>query len=152
MNEIATATPPLPAVDYAEMTRIMIEEIRAHGRPVTGWAAGQQVLVLTTIGAKSGVPRSVPLKYSRDGDAWIVTASKSGAPTHPAWYHNLRKDPTATIELERESIRVRATTATGAERMRLWDQHVELHTGIAEYPSRTERVIPVVILERTETS
>lgn len=141
-----------PNLDYQQMTRVMIAEIREHGRPVKGWAAGEQVLVLTTTGAKSGQPRSAPLKYTRDGDAWIVTASKSGAPTHPAWYHNLLKDPTATIELERETIRVLATTAEGAERQRLWDQHVELHTGIAEYPKLTDRIIPIVVLERAEAT
>ena len=77
-----------------------------------------------------------------------MTASKGGAPTHPAWYYNLLADPTATIELDLQTIKVRASVAEGAERQRLWDQHVAIHTGIGEYPRKTDRVIPVVVLER----
>ena len=84
-----------PVADYHEMTRILTEEIRQYGHATSGWFVGQQVMLLTTTGARSGVARTVPLAYSRDGDAYVVTASKGGAPTHPAWYYNLLADPTA---------------------------------------------------------
>lgn len=151
MTESITEAETKPQPDYAQMTRVLIEEIREHGRPVTGWAAGAQVLVLTTTGARTGLLRTAPLNYSLDGDAWIVTASKGGAPTHPGWFYNLLKDPNATIELERETHPVRATLLTeGAERQRLWDQHVAIHVGIGEYPKLTDRVIPIVVLERSD--
>ena len=141
---------PVPAPDYHEMTRILMAEIRESGRPQTGWFVGRDVFLLTTTGAKSGEPRTIPLAYSRDGDDYVVTASKGGAPTHPAWYFNLLADPTATLEVDLESITVRASVAEGAERQRLWDQHVAIHTGIGEYPSKTDRIIPVVVLEPIE--
>jgi deazaflavin-dependent oxidoreductase (nitroreductase family) len=139
---------PVPEPDYHEMTRILMAEIRETGRPQTGWFVGRDVFLLTTTGAKSGEPRTIPLAYSRDGDAYVVTASKGGAPTHPAWYFNLLADPTATIEADLQTIKVRASVAKGTERQRLWDQHVAIHTGIGEYPSKTDRIIPVVVLER----
>ena len=74
---------PAPVPDYQEMTRILVSEIRESGHATSGWFVGQQVLLLTTTGAKSGEPRMSPLAYSRDGESYIVTASKGGAPTHP---------------------------------------------------------------------
>ena len=137
-----------PESEWEEATRIMTEEIRRHGRPMTGWFAGGQVLLLTTVGARSGAARMAPLAYTRDGDRYVVTASKGGAPTHPGWYHNLVADPIATIEVDREKFQARASVADGAERQRLWDQHIAVHPGIGEYPKKTTRVIPVVVLER----
>ncbi len=141
---------PVPAPDYQEMTRILMAEIREYGHPRTGWFVGRDVFLLTTTGAKSGEPRTIPLAYSRDGDRFVVTASKGGAPDNPAWYRNLLADPTATIEVDLETIKVRASTAEGAERQRLWDQHVAIHVGIGEYPAKTDRIIPVVVLERVQ--
>ncbi len=137
------------SVDWNEATRAMIDEIRTHGRPQTGWRAGQQVLLLTTTGAKSGEARTSPLAYSLDDGSFVVTASKAGASTHPAWYHNLLSEPKAVVELDRERIPVEATLLPeGPERQRLWDQHVAIHPGIAEYPKKTDRVIPIVVLRR----
>ena len=89
---------PVPEPDYHEMTRILTAEIREYGHATTGWFVGRDVFLLTTTGAKSGEPRTIPLAYSRDGETYVVTASKGGAPTHPAWYFNLLADPTATIK------------------------------------------------------
>jgi deazaflavin-dependent oxidoreductase (nitroreductase family) len=139
---------PVPQPDYHEMTRILMAEIREYGHPKTGWFVGRDVLLLTTTGARSGASRTVPLAYSRDGDAYVVTASKGGAPTHPGWYFNILADPNGTIEVDLQTIKVRASVAEGAERQRLWDQHVAIHTGIGEYPQKTDRIIPVVVLER----
>jgi deazaflavin-dependent oxidoreductase (nitroreductase family) len=130
------------------MTRILMAEIRETGRSQTGWFVGRDVFLLTTTDAKSGEPRTIPLAYSRDGEAYVVTASTGGAPTHPTWYFNLLADPTATIEADLETITVRASVAEGTEGQRLWDQHVAIHTGIGEYPQKTDRIIPVVVLER----
>ena len=77
-------------------------------------------------------------------------ASKSGAPTNPAWFDNLVADPVVTIEMDKRTFRARATVAEGAERQRLWDQHVAVHPQFNDYPAKTERVIPVVILEPIE--
>ncbi|MGI8659197.1 MAG: nitroreductase/quinone reductase family protein [Candidatus Limnocylindria bacterium] len=139
--------------DDERATRILIEDIRREGHPVTGWFAGQQVLLLTTIGAKTGERRTSPLTFTRDGNRYVVTAAKGGAPTHPAWFHNLLKDPTATIEVNRESFAARAEVPDGEERQRLWDQHVAtlppaVASVIGEYPTKTDRVIPIVTFER----
>lgn len=141
---------PVPEPDYHEMTRILMAEIREFGHPTSGWFVGRDVFLLTTTGARSGEPRTIPLAFSRDGGRFVVTASKGGAPTNPAWYFNLLADPTATVEVGLETIKVRATTAEGAERQRLWDQHVAIHVGIGEYPKLTDRIIPVVVLERIQ--
>ncbi len=133
--------------DWAEYTRIMSQEIRETGRPVTGYFAGQQVLLLTTTGSRTGQPRTSAVTYTRDGDRIIVVASKSGAPTDPAWFTNLAADPIVTIELDRRVIQARASVAEGAERQRLWDQHAAVHPQFKGYLTKTDRVIPVVILE-----
>lgn len=125
----------------------LVSDIRQFGHATSGNWLGRQALLLTTTGAKSGEERMTPLAYSTDNGRYIVTASKGGAPTHPGWYHNLLKDPIATIEVDRKKFQARASTAEGAERERLWQQHIELHPGIGEYPKKTTRVIPVVILD-----
>lgn len=141
---------PIPeeVPNYGSVKDQLIAEIREFGHAITGIYVGRQALVLTTTGARSGEPRVSPLAYSLDGDRFVVTASKGGAPRHPSWYRNLEADPNAIIEVDLERIPVRATTAEGAERERLWRQHVALHPGIGEYPKRTTRVIPIVIFER----
>jgi deazaflavin-dependent oxidoreductase (nitroreductase family) len=148
-----TKTQPTPASapaasDWHQATLNLIGEIREYGHALNGPFVGRQVLLLTTTGAKSGEERIAPLAYSRDGDDYVIIASKGGAPTHPAWYQNLLANPTATIELNLETIRVNARITEGAERQRLWDGHVAIHPGFAEYPKKTDRVIPVVVLER----
>jgi proline iminopeptidase len=151
--EPTTADPaPEPAPDWHAIQQEMVRQIRTEGHPVSGWKAGEPVLLLTTIGAKTGEQRMSPINYSRDDGAYVITASKGGAPTHPGWYYNLLKDPTATVEVERETFRARASIAAGAERERLWDQHIVVNPGIGEYPKKTDRVIPVVILERIPES
>lgn len=139
-------TPEIMAA-YAAANAQLISDIREHGHATSGNWLGRQALLLTTTGAKSGDPRMSPLAYSMDGGRYVVTASKGGAPTHPGWYHNLLKDPIATIEVDQKKFQARASTAEGAERVRLWQQHIELHPGIGEYPAKTTRIIPVVILE-----
>ncbi len=140
---------PDPRAAFAEMTRALIDDFRAHeGRLTSGPFAGRPVLLLTTIGAKSGMPRLAPVVYGRDGDRYVIAASKAGAPTHPAWFANLVADPVVTVEVAGETFEARATVAEGEERARLWAAHVDANPGFADYGQRTSRVIPMVVLER----
>ena len=136
------------AFDYEAFTRELTADIRTNGRPTSGPMVGRPLMILTTIGARTGEKREAIVNFTRDGDAYVIAASKSGAPTNPAWYHNLRANPEATAEAGRETFRVRATIATGAERDRLWEQHATELPNFREYPPMTERVIPVISLER----
>ena len=148
MTDATETEAPAPAVDYEEMTRILYQEIREVGHPVSGYFAGRQVLILTTTGAKSGEPRTTVVVYTRDGDRLVIAASKSGAPTNPGWFYNLEADPIVTIEVDKESFQARATVTEGAERKRLWDSHAELHPSFNDYLAKTDRIIPVISLER----
>lgn len=139
-----------PRSDYAAFTRALIEDVRTNGRPTSGPFEGRSVLVLTTTGAKSGEPRVVPLVYSRDGDRYVIMASKGGAPTNPAWYANLKANPVVTVETGGERFQARASEIEGDERQRIWDAHVEINPGFAEYEQKTTRVIPVIVLERID--
>lgn len=142
-----------PRADYAAFTRNLIEDLRAHGGEVTsGPFAGRPVLLLTTIGARSGKPRLAPLVFSRDADCLVVAASKGGAPTHPAWYANLAANPIVTVEAGGEVFQARAHVAQGDERDRLWRAHVAQHPAFGEYEQKTSRVIPMISLERLAQS
>lgn len=142
-------TDPDPRAAFAAMTEALIADFRAHGGAVTsGPFAGRPVLLLTTTGAQSGRSRLAPLVYSSDGDHYVIMASKGGAPTHPAWYHNLVAHPRVTVEVGAEKFEARAMVAQGAERDRLFAQHAAINPGFNDYQKRTSRVIPVVVLER----
>ncbi len=129
----------------------LIADLRAHGGKATsGPFMGRQVLILTTRGAKSGDRRESPLAYHLDGDRIVIVASKGGAPSHPAWYHNLLADPNVTVELNGETFPARAKVVHDADEYeRLYAQHAELMPGFLEYRQKTSRRIPVVVLERT---
>lgn len=127
----------------------VIQDFRAHNGQITsGPFAGRSLLLLTTRGAKTGDERTSPLAYSRDGDRFVVIASKGGAPTNPAWYHNVRTHPEVTVELGPENFRARAKVASEPERRRLYDQHAAKMPAFADYEKKTTRKIPVVVLER----
>lgn len=126
----------------------LIEEYRATGGKVTGDFAGRPLLLLTTIGARSGQRRTSPLVYTTDGDRLVVVASKGGSDTNPDWYHNLRANPVATVELGEDRFEVNAEVTDGAERDRLFNQVVELMPGFGDYQRNTNRLIPVVVLNR----
>ena len=109
-----------PRAAYAAFTQALIADLRAHGGEITsGPFAGRPVLLLHTVGAKTGEPRIAPLVYSSDGGRLVIAASKSGAPEHPAWYANLVADPMVTVEAGGETFRARAVVTEGAERDRL---------------------------------
>jgi deazaflavin-dependent oxidoreductase (nitroreductase family) len=120
-----------------------------QGRISEGPFTGRDLLLLTTTGASSGEPRTHPLVYTRDGDRYLVIASKGGAPTNPDWYHNLRQRPEVTVEVGPEKFKAKAIVhPAGAERRRLYDQHAAINPGFKEYEQTTTREIPAVLLER----
>ena len=121
---------------------------RVSGGAVGGSIARMPVLLLTTTGRKSGEPRTTPLTYFTDGDDVVVIASYGGAPRHPAWYHNLTAHPEVEITTGRTTERRTARTATAEEKARLWPVITDTYKGYAGYQKRTDRDIPVVILER----
>jgi deazaflavin-dependent oxidoreductase (nitroreductase family) len=110
---------------------------------------GTTILLLSTVGRRSGETRTTPLIHRTDGDRWIIVASKGGAPANPGWYENLLANPQATIEVPGETVSVRASTAEGEERARLWSLMSEVWPAYDEYQARTEREIAVVVLERS---
>jgi len=114
---------------------------------------GDLLMLLTTVGARSGKERISPVMFHRDGERFIVVASKGGAPDNPAWYDNLKANPTATVEVGTstgtETFEVSASEAEGEERDRLYAERVALAPGFGEYERMTSRKIPVMILERT---
>ena len=111
---------------------------------------GTTILLLTTTGRVSGEERTTPLIFRDDGrgDAWIVVASKGGAPDHPDWYKNLLANPEATLQVKNERFPVRAETAGGDERARLWRSMTEVWPDYDQYQKKTDREIPVLVFRR----
>jgi deazaflavin-dependent oxidoreductase (nitroreductase family) len=109
---------------------------------------GTTILLLSTIGRRSGEQRTTPLIHRVDGEHWVVVASKGGAPANPAWFENLMAEPAVTVQVLDETFAARASIAEGAERERLWSLMTEVWPAYDEYQQRTERQIPVVVLER----
>ena len=110
---------------------------------------GVPTLVLTTTGRKSGEQRSSAMIYGKDGDSYVVIASQGGLPTHPNWYHNLAADPHVHVQAGGTKTAAVARTAQGAERDRLWALMTGIWPNFDTYQTRTDRVIPVVVLEPT---
>lgn len=108
---------------------------------------GAPVCLLTTIGRKSGEPRTTPLLYLRDGDSVVVVASQGGMPKHPLWYLNLQATPECEVQIREETLKLKARTASPEERTTLWPRLLEMYSDFEDYQSWTDRVIPVVILE-----
>ncbi len=104
------------------------------------------MLLLTTIGAKSGMERTNPLHYLADGERYVVFASKAGAHSHPDWYHNIKANPEVSIEVGSDVIRVQARILESAERDELYAEQAARHSNFAEYEKGTSRVIPAVAL------
>jgi F420H(2)-dependent quinone reductase len=105
------------------------------------------MLLLDHVGAKSGQKRTTPLVYVEDGDAFVIVASKGGHPRHPGWFHNLKANPKTTIRVGTRRVDVTARVATAAERKRLWPKAVDAWSDYASYQKRTDRKIPLVMLE-----
>jgi deazaflavin-dependent oxidoreductase (nitroreductase family) len=134
--------------DRNDWNRGIIEEFRANGGKVGGMWEGRPLLLLTTTGAKSGQRRTTPTMFLRDGDRLLIFASKAGAPSNPAWYHNLRAHPQVTVEVGNETYDAAASVLKGEERDRLYARQAELYPQFGEYQKRTTRTIPVIALER----
>jgi deazaflavin-dependent oxidoreductase (nitroreductase family) len=128
----------------AEHVRVYRE---TNGERGYNWR-GTEILLLTTEGRTSGESRTTPLIQRADGEHWVVVASKGGAPENPSWYENLKAKPDATIQVKGEVIPVRASTAEGEERARLWSLMTEVWPAYDEYQTRTSREIPVVVFAR----
>ena len=109
---------------------------------------GTQTLLLTTTGRRSGEKRTMPLIYQPDGDRYVVVASKGGWRDHPGWYYNLAENPDVELQVRGDRFRGRASTAQGEERERLWKLLTETWPAYDRYQEKTEREIPVVVLER----
>ena len=133
----------------SDFNQAVIDEFRANDGKVNGYFAGANMLLLHTIGAKSGQPRTNPMVYVLDGDRIVVIASKGGGDSNPDWYYNLLANPIVTVELGNEKFQARAIAVTDEpERSRLYAKMVEHRPGFAEYEQKTTRKIPAVVLER----
>ena len=124
----------------------IIEEFRANEGKVGGHFEGKALLLLHTSGAKSGRERINPLATVRDGDRFVVIASKGGADTHPDWYHNIVANPQVTVEFGTDTFQADAAVTDEPERTRLYDKMVEMMAGFDEYRKGTTRIIPVIVL------
>jgi deazaflavin-dependent oxidoreductase (nitroreductase family) len=111
---------------------------------------GTEILLLTTTGRRSGKERTMPLIHRTDDGRWVVVASKGGWPANPSWYENLLANPDATIQVKDEVVPVRASTAEGEERARLWSLMTAVWPDYDSYQARTEREIPVVVFSRRQ--
>ena len=132
--------------DQREYNRQLIEQFRASrgGGPF----ASRPLLLLTTIGAKSGQHHTTPMMYIPDGDRLIVLASNAGAAAHPHWYHNLLAHPQVTVEISNETFAATAIVTEGAERQRLWDMVVKQYPFFNDHQSKITRQIPLIVLSR----
>lgn len=136
---MATADDELFGAEHVRMYRETDGEHGYHWR-------GTTILLLTTEGRRSGESRTTPLIHRTDGERWVVVASKGGTPENPSWYENLKANPDATIQVKGDVLRVRASTAEGEERARLWSLMAEVWPAYDEYQAKTEREIPIVVL------
>ncbi|MGH2982537.1 MAG: nitroreductase family deazaflavin-dependent oxidoreductase [Solirubrobacterales bacterium] len=112
------------------------------------WQRGSSTLILTTRGRRSGEPRSTPLIYGRSNGDYMVVASKGGSDEPPAWYRNLQQEPEVQAQVKGDRFRARARTATAEEKPQLWSIMTEQWPDYDEYQQKTDREIPVVVLER----
>lgn len=132
----------------------VIEEFRANGGHVGGNFEGVPLLLLLSTGAKSGQQRVSPVMYQAVDDGWAVFASYAGLDVNPAWYHNLKANPEAAIEVASENgdgvetVQVTARELTPEEREPVWETQKQRYPGFADYERKTSRVIPVLVLTR----
>ena len=146
---MADAPRALPTdAQWLELNDGVIAEFRANGGQCGGRWEGNPMVLLTTIGARSGVERTSPLTYTTDGDRIVLIASRAGDDRHPHWYHNLVANPDVVIEQGEERFAARATVAAEPERTRLLDARVAEMPRFGGYVEMTDRTIPVVVIER----
>jgi deazaflavin-dependent oxidoreductase (nitroreductase family) len=137
------------ADDELKGNAAIIADFRAHEGQITeGRLAGANMLLMTSLGAKSGRSRTIPLGYSRDGERYVVVGSNSGKPAQPVWLANIAVHPVVTVEVGTETFQARATISRDDERERLWRIHVRAIPYFANYERMVERQLQVVSLER----
>jgi deazaflavin-dependent oxidoreductase (nitroreductase family) len=132
-------------VDY---NRGIIEQFRTNQGQVGGYFAKMELLLLTYTGAKSGRTYTKPLAYTRDGEHYVIVASKGGSDANPDWYRSLLANPEVLVEVGAGKFRARATNVTGAERERLYEQHAQRFPVFHGYKRKTKREIPVLVLDK----
>ena len=125
----------------------IIEEFRANAGVVGGVFDGKPLLIVEHVGAKSGTVRHSPVLYQAVGDSYAIFASKGGAPDSPDWFYNLVANPDTSIEVGTDTVDVRVRVAEGDERDSIWGQQKADYEQFAEYEAKTDRVIPVVVLD-----
>jgi deazaflavin-dependent oxidoreductase (nitroreductase family) len=126
----------------------VVAEFRANGGEVGGFHAGMLLLLLTTTGARTGRRRATPLTYLPDGDRYVVAAANGGAPSNPAWYHNVVANPRVTVEAGTETFAAIVTTAVGSERATLYQRCVAAYPQLADYQAMRAREVPIVLITR----
>jgi deazaflavin-dependent oxidoreductase (nitroreductase family) len=134
--------PPLFGVEHVR------RYVETDGEVGYIWREGAPILILTVNGRKSGQEYSTPLIFGEDGDNYVIVGSQGGTPQHPDWYLNLAETPEVGVQVKADKFRARARTAEGEERERLWKRMNEIWPHYDEYQAKTEREIPVVVLER----
>jgi len=127
-----------------------IEEFRKNHGKVGGYFQGAPLLLLNTIGRRSGRVHVCPVMYLRDGERLLVFASKGGADTHPDWYFNLKAHPDFQIEIGDSRVGIHAEEVTGSERDALYNRQAALYPRFGEYQRKTRRIIPVIALTKSE--
>ncbi|MBL8775867.1 MAG: nitroreductase family deazaflavin-dependent oxidoreductase [Acidimicrobiales bacterium] len=132
--------------DMNDWNAQIIAEFRANDGQVGGQFEGAPLLLLHSTGAKTGQERIAPVMYQAVDGGWAIFASKAGAPDNPDWFHNLRANPDASIEVGADTKAVRAEILAGEERSTIWETQKERFPGFAEYEEKTDREIPVVLL------
>ncbi|HBZ72240.1 MAG TPA: nitroreductase family deazaflavin-dependent oxidoreductase [Deltaproteobacteria bacterium] len=134
---------------WRNVTRIHRAVYRLSGGRLGARLAGIPMLLLSTVGRKSGLRRTVPLAYLADGDDFVVVASNGGQEVDPAWWRNLQQDPQAQVQVGAQTLQAKARLASPAERARLWPLLTQANPAWAAYEKNTKRPIPVVVLGRT---
>ena len=131
-----------------EFNQKVIDEFRANAGKVGGMFEGMPMVLLTVKGAKSGKTYTTPLVYSKDGARYVLIASMAGAPNNPDWYHNIKTNPSVTLEIGAERFAAKATVTSGEERERLYNAQAAIMPIFNDYRKKTTRQIPVIALER----
>jgi len=131
-----------------DFNKAIIEEFRANDGVVGGRFQGRDLILLNTIGAKSGALRVIPVVYMMDGDRYVIIASNDGSPTHPDWYYNIVAHPEFEMEIGAEKFKVKATVVEEPEHTRLYDKMAARYAFFAEYRANAERMIPLMTLTR----
>jgi deazaflavin-dependent oxidoreductase (nitroreductase family) len=148
MSEPDFDHPEDPASEWAaQHVRDYVATDGEHPTNGHDWRRGAPVLLLTTVGRRSGRTRRTPLIYGRDGDRYLVVASKGGSDEPPVWYRNLRADPRVRVQVRGDIVDGRARDATAAEQERLWPEMARIWPDYDNYQQRTARAIPVVVIE-----